>query len=201
MHWPRRNRNRPAPANLAISGYGAQLKLMSDPIVPDHPIILPVDRARAAMRGLWRLALMLITAAPTFIMTVNLDWKLLRLSDPASFYGLGVLWLGLAATALGLFVSAARWLLLSVWHQPLLIRISPREIAWNLGPFGQRVIPVQSLEVRLFPEVEPELLESIPDDALTITMRHRSTGENIGAKLEMFVRINAAQVWRLLQRQ
>jgi hypothetical protein len=176
-------------------------RVMSPAPDPAQTIVMTVDRGRAAMRGIWRLAVMLMVAAPTIIMAVNLNWKLLRLSDPASYYGLGVLWLALAATAGGLLVSAVRWLLLATWRDDLYVRLGGQKLEWSLGPFGKRVLPVQQIDVRLFPEIEADLLDRIPDDALTISMHHRTTGEDIGEKLEQFVRINAAQVWRFVHRQ
>jgi hypothetical protein len=48
----------------------------------------------------------------------------------------------------------------------------------------------------VFPEIDPELLERIPADALTITIRDRATGEDVGRKLEMFVRIDVRMILR-----
>lgn len=161
----------------------------------DAPICcFPVDRQRAAVRGLWRGGGAILLAGLTWLIGGRLDWPLMWRTDAASCVALACVVACLAAPTLGLAASALRWLLLAAW--PVAV-----EIAWNaldvlirLGPFGAARLDRDRLRVTDLPDDFAELTES--DDRLP-RLAHPDYGPDV---LETVLRFCAVEPTGLRRR-
>jgi len=162
------------------------------------PVIdLPVDRTRALVRGLWRLLCAVLAAGLAFL--IHVDWRLLWLAQPASFVGLGVIWLTLVCTGLALGTSAVRWLLLAVWPAELGARITPHDVRLRLGPFGSSVHRWQDIAIQIEDGLDPGLLDGLPDDAFVPVLRSSVTNEDLAATILLYSPLGAEQLTRRLR--
>ncbi|MFQ5412200.1 MAG: hypothetical protein ACE5EC_07870 [Phycisphaerae bacterium] len=166
---------------------------------PPDPIELSVDRIRAAVRGLWRSACAGLLIALLWNWTAISDWGLLWQSQRASFIGLGVVYLVLAMSGLILLVPALRWLLLAAWPTRVGIEITPERITMRLGPFGGGVYDWSRIRMTLEPEVDPDVLEMLPDDAFVPRMFHPECEEDMARRIQVFSGLEAERVTALLR--
>lgn len=124
----------------------------------DSERFVPVDRARAMMRGGWRMLAALVMAAGVREVCRSLEWDVLSRTDRAS-HGALVALAGLAALlALSLGLPAFRWLLLAIWPGRMGITWHADHVAWRLGPFGSQSLPQREWAVHS-PPAESEWLD------------------------------------------
>ncbi len=149
------------------------------------------------MRAVWRL--LIVAIAAVILLSIRPDWRLLWLTDRASFIGLGVIWLGLISISAALLWSAGRWLVLACWRRPIGIHVSPETIDMRLGPFGERCYAWASVRLRLPESVELDMLEQMPDDAFVPQLRHPAAEEDLSVLMLRFSRTRPEELTRLLR--
>ncbi len=165
---------------------------------PD-PIELSVDRIRAAVRGLWRSACAGLLIVLLWKWYSTSDWSLMWQSQRAIFIGLGIVYLTLVVLGLILLVPAIRWLVLVAWPARVGIEITPERITMRLGPFGEGVYDWLRIRMTLEPEVDPEVLEHMPDDAFVPRMYHPDCEEDMARRIQVFSGLTVEQVTTLLR--
>lgn len=119
----------------------------------------PVDRQRAAVRGLWRGGGSILLAGLTWLIGGRLDWPLMWRTDAASCVALACVVACLAAPTIGLAASALRWLLLAAWPGAAEIAWCASEVLIRLGPFGTARLDRGRLRVTDLPDDFAELTE------------------------------------------
>jgi hypothetical protein len=144
-------------------------------------IHLPVDRWQALMRGMWRALAMALAAGGCFAIWPN--WTLLWRTEKASFVALLTVLVFSGVIAIGLAVSAGRWLLVAAWWGPMGIEMGPRGIQLRLGPAGNHSYSWDELRFVLDEAVDWEMLDMMPDDAFVPRIIVRATGIEIGAMI------------------
>ncbi|MBE7506318.1 MAG: hypothetical protein HS101_08550 [Planctomycetia bacterium] len=143
----------------------------------DDPVSfdIPVERSAAMMRALWRL--MVVAVMVGLMSIVRPDWRLLRLTDSASFFAMVVVMVLLGALSAWLFYTAMRWLILACWPKHVGMRVGPDAIELHLGPFGEWRYLWTDIAADYGNAMEPEVLAAMPDNALTPRLMHRKDGD------------------------
>lgn len=149
----------------------------------------PVDRSAAWVRALWRGLVVVLCA--TLIAVSWPSWRLLWLTQRATFLAAGVLHLGLWCVTISFAWSAGKWLALAMWRRPLFVRITPLEVHMELGPFGMRTYPWKELSFRWPEGVEREVAERMLAEGMVLDLRHVPSGEEISAPVMSFTRQSA----------
>src|SRR6266404_3474317 len=116
-------------------------------------ITFPIERSHALMRGIWRLLCAAIVGGAGFVIWP--DWRLLWLTQKASFLALLVIVVCVAIAAIALAIASIRWLLLACWPGPLDIQMTPQTISMRLGPFGSYGFNWSQLRLELDESVDP----------------------------------------------
>jgi hypothetical protein len=163
----------------------------------DEPIatfFLKVDRSRALVRALWRLLCAVVAGGLVF--QIRPDWALLWRTQPASCLALALLALCLALVALALLIAAGRWLLLAVWPGELGIRSTARGLELELGPLGRRAYEWSDIVVDVEQEIEPGLIDVLPDDSIALRIRHRGSKENLARLIQLAANISDEELTR-----
>ena len=136
---------------------------------------IPVDRSAAFMRAAWRL--LLVVAVVGLLSILRPNWRMLRLTDSASFWALAILFGFLVLLSLVLFVGGGRWLLLALWPKPVRMHVGKQAIDLNLGPFGSRVILWHEISIDFDDSLDPAEFDDVPDQALSPRLWHREAGD------------------------
>ncbi len=158
---------------------------------------LPVDRGKAFVRGLWRLAGAVIAAGTLSL--VRPDWRLLALTERASFLAIGFGWLVLAALTLTLLIVALLWMLLGAWPRPLRISIAPDGIRLWLGPFGSMARDWSAIRTEFDGLADEDQFDLMPDDSIAYRLVDRSTGRDLAATIQRFGGLDHEKLTRLLR--
>lgn len=158
---------------------------------------LPVERSAALVRGFWRL--IPVSLGVGILLNFRSDWRLLWLTDKASFLAVGFLFLFVLAVTLAVLWSAGRWLVLAFWRRELGIRVTPEEISLSLGPFGEHRHAWRDVRVEIDSSIDPEMLEMMPDDAFVPRLLHRSADGDLSALMQRFSRTPSETLTRLLR--
>ncbi len=167
-----------------------------EPPLPE-PITLRVDRSKALVRGLWRLG---IAGCCFWLLYVwDVRWEILWNTQTATFFGLGMLYLGLAAIALALLFPGLKWLLLMGWPGRLAIEITTRHVRFNLGPYGRADLDMERVSVTPDREIDSDMLELMPDDAFMTCMRHPAFDGDLGERIQVFSGIESERLNGLLR--
>ena len=163
----------------------------------DNPVSfdIPVERSAAMMRALWRL--MVVAAMVGLMSIIRPDWRLLRLTDSASFFAMVVVMLLLGTLSAWLFYTAMRWLILACWPSHVGMRVGSDAIELHLGPFGDRRYPWTDITADYGEAMDPEVLAAMPDHALTPRLMHRVDGDLFTVILR-FSRIDAEDLAKAL---
>lgn len=167
----------------------------SPPALPT--LVFAVDRPRALMRSLWRLALAAAALAGAWYWDPH--WSLLWRTQTTVFIALGTLWLLLAALGLALAWSGMRWLLLALWRGPLEIVVSPARVCICAPPFLRRELDGARLRVELDEGIDPDMLEALPDDAFLPHLRHPAMDEDLTVLVQRFSGLSSEQMTNLLR--
>lgn len=158
---------------------------------------LPVERSAALVRGVWRL--IPVSLCVGILLNVRSDWRLLWLTDKASFLAVGFLFLFLLAVTAALLWSAGKWLVLAFWRRELGIRVTPESISFALGPFGDHRYAWREVRVAIDSSMDPEMLEMMPDDAFVPRLLHRSADGDLSSLMQRFSRTPPETLTRLLR--
>ena len=162
------------------------------------PVIeLPIERGQALVRGLWRLLCAVLVGGIVFV--VRIDWKLMWLTEKASFLALGVVMVCVALAAIGLAVSSVRWLLLAAWPGKLGIEVRPDRILLRLGPFGARTYDWSHLQIELDEAFDQDMIDLMPDDAFVPAIRHVAGGEDVVRIVMRFASVSHEELTRRLR--
>lgn len=127
------------------------------------------------MRAAWRL--LLVVAFVGLMSIIRPNWRMLRLTDSASFWALAILFAFLALISLSLLVGGARWLLLALWPKPVGMHVGATSIGLRLGPFGNKAISWQDVSVNFADSLDPAEFDVVPDQALTPRLDHPMAGD------------------------
>jgi hypothetical protein len=141
----------------------------------------PIDRTAALVRGGWRLVAAGVVGGP--LLVFRPDWRLLWLTEPASFVALGVVMGAVLVLACGLAAAAARWVVLACWLWEIGIRIGPRGVILRCGPLGSAAYPWEALRIELDPTMDVDMADAAPDEALGVRLTARATGEDVSEKI------------------
>lgn len=164
----------------------------------DLPAIrFPIERSHALMRAVWRLLSVVIVGGALFV--VRPDWRLLWLTEKASFLALAVIMLCGAAAAIGLSLVAIRWLLLACWPSPLGIEITPERVSMWLGPFGTREHAWSGLRLELGEDIDWDMMDLMPDDAFVPRLRVVASGADLIDVILKFARVSHEELTRALR--
>ncbi|HKQ46940.1 MAG TPA: hypothetical protein VJZ71_02595 [Phycisphaerae bacterium] len=162
---------------------------------PSFPtFFLKVDRSRALVRALWRLLCAVVVGGLLF--QIRPDWALLWKTQPASCLALGLLTVCLAVVAFTLLVAAVRWLLLAVWPGPLGVNATAHGLELDLGPLGRRAYAWEEIVVDVEQEIEPGLIDELPDDSLAVRIRRRGTKENLARLIQLAANLSDEELTR-----
>ncbi len=166
-----------------------------------EPVWLRVDRTRALVRAAWRLILAGgIIGAGYLTGPEGMEaWGWLWRSERAMFVAVATLEAAAAAAALGLLVGAVRWAILACWPKSLRLEIGPQEIALHVGPFGSGRYPWPEIRVEISPDVDPQFIERMPDDALAVSLRHPACHEDLAKRIERLAGVESERLTRLLR--
>ena len=174
---------------------------MSD--LPEY--VLSVDRSRALVRGFYRAfaavflggAVRICVAA--WIGTSPMRWELLWENERAFFVALVSILacLGLAVAVCG--ILSARWFALAAWPARLHVSITSESVRLQLGPFGSNAYSWHGMSLRTLEDIDPEILASIPDELLTLEMRHTECQEDLAVVIQRFAGVDAEDLNRLLR--
>lgn len=168
----------------------------SDSAAPP-PITLEVDRTRALVRGLWRVVLGVLVLVGVTL--ADIRWSLLWRTDKATFMAYGTLCLAAAAAGLAMLLPGLKWLVLCFSSKPLSIVLDDRGLSMNLGPFGRFAFDASRLSIGLDREIDPELLEHMPDDAFMPTIRHPSSPKDLAIVIQVFTGLASEKLTALLR--
>jgi hypothetical protein len=149
------------------------------------------------MRGVWRLLFAVIVGGIALVFWPN--WHLLWVTEKASFVALAVLMTCGWAAAIGLAIAAIRWFVLACWPGPLGIEVSPERVWLTLGPFGKQVYEWSALRLELSSDIDPDLIELMPDDAFIPRLLVISTGKDLIDVILRFTRTAHEELTRALR--
>lgn len=149
------------------------------------------------MRGAWRLIPVAICIG--LLVNISPGWRLLWLTDRASFLALGFVYVALLVITLSLVWSAVRWIRLAAWRGDLGIRVDEDAIDMRLGPFGTARYDWRDIRVEINGGFDPEMIEMMPDDAFVPCLRHPASDEDLSAGIQRFSRIPSESLTRLLR--
>lgn len=151
--------------------------------MPD-PIVFRVDRSKAVVRGLWRVA---VASGLAWLLVVwDVRWEILWRTQAATFIGLGTVYLSVASVALWLAYIGLRWLALAGWPRELRIEVRAEGIEFRLGPFGRSRYEMKDLSIQPDREIDVEILEVMPDDAFVTSIRIRGDGRELANVIQDF---------------
>ncbi len=171
--------------------------------LPEH--VLSVDRSRALVRGFYRAFSAVFLGGAMWIcvaegigispMRLELLWE----NERAFFVALVSILacLGLAAAVCG--ILSARWFALAAWPARLHVSITSESVRLQLGPFGSNAFSWHGMSLRTLEDIDPETLASIPDELLTLEMRHTECQEDLAAVIQRFAGVDAEDLNRLLR--
>lgn len=160
-------------------------------------VSIKIDRGRAIVRGLCRLGGAVIIGG--LLLVSQPDWGLLWQTQRATCVALGAVFMLLAATGAVLALSAVKWLLLSGWPGRLGIKISPDRVQLSLGPFGERTYDWARIRLRVDPDIDPAILDTLADDAFATHMRHPDCNEDLASRIQRFGGLEAEALNALLR--
>lgn len=169
------------------------------PIAPDRPpsICIAVDRTRAMVRGLWRVAFAALLFGPVLVM--DLDWKLLWQTQRATFLASALLTALLAAAGLVLLVYGVRWIMLAAWPGRVGVDVSPLHISMRAGPFGQETYAWSEIRVAYDEDVDQALWNVLLDDETLPCVRHPACQEDLTVRIQRLAALDAAELAALLK--
>lgn len=167
--------------------------------------VLSVDRSRALVRGFYHAFAAVVFGGTVWICvnawigTSRTRWELLWDNERATFIALFSILAcaGMAAAACG--IVSARWFALAAWPGRLRISISPESVRLQLGPFGSDVFTWHGMSLKTIEDIDPETLALIPDDLLTLEMRHTECRQDLAAVAQRFAGVHAEDVNRMLR--
>ena len=164
--------------------------------LPD-PVRIPIDRACAVVRGVWRIA----CAAAIFGLLVvwQFDWPLLWRTQAATCLALATLQSILAIAGLVLFFTSVRWFLLACWPASMGMEIAVQGITLNAGPFGRAVYDWERIRIGFDQEVDWEIIDQMPDDAFMPYLRHPDCNEDIALRIQRLGGLEAEQMTAMLR--
>lgn len=158
---------------------------------------LPVERADALMRGVWRLIPFALGMG--LIVNIRPDWRLLWLTDRASYLAIGFLFLSLIVITLALLWSSGRWLVLALWRRQIGIRVTPEAITMQLGPFGDHRYDWREIRVIIDESIDPDMLELMPDESFVPRLVHPAADGDLSAIIQRFSRTPPERLTKLLR--
>ncbi len=160
-------------------------------------IRLEVDRTRALVRGLWRVVIGSLVLVG--VVMADVRWSLLWRTDKATFMAYGTLCLAAAAAGLALLLPGLKWIALCLSSKPLAIVLDDRGLSMNLGPFGRYEFDANRLSIEVDREIDPELLEHMPDDAFMPTIRHPSSPKDLVIIIQVFTGLASEKLTAILR--
>jgi len=173
------------------------MDMQDKPAEPDPPpMVIPIDRTQALVRGLWRLACAAVLVGPMWL--VDVDGRLLWQTQRATALALVVLYALLAIGGLSLLVYAIRWMVLAAWPRPLCIAISPASVAFCAGPWGKATYPWAQIRVGLDAELDDAPLEALLNHDLLPFMRHPDCDEDLALRIQRLAGLRTEQLSTLL---
>ena len=158
---------------------------------------LKVDRSKAVVRALWRLLCAAVTAG--LLLQVRPDWRLLWLTEPASWFALAMLVFCLGIVVLTLVIVGVRWLLVGVWPGPLGVCVTPQALDIDLGPLGRRSHDWADLTVEVVQEIDADLLDQLPDDSINLRIRRRAAKEDLASIVQVAANLEDEEMTRLFR--
>jgi len=143
-------------------------------------LVIPLDRLQAFVRFVWRGAIgaaciwlgRLIWAGPASQTIVYLSFLICAFS--------------IALTGLMLVLAALRWLALALWPSPTQIIMTEKAISLRTGAFGHDSFTWSDIRVELEGDLEADIYESLPAEALVPTLRHQPTDHNVFGSLQTY---------------
>lgn len=164
---------------------------------PPVPVVFSVDRSKAVVRGLWRVA---VASGLAWLLIVwDVRWEILWRTQTATFIGLGTVYLSVGSVALGLAYIGLRWLALAGWPTELTIEIRADGIEFRLGPFGRSRYAMKDLSIRPDREIDADILEVMPDDAFVTSIRSRGDGRELSDVIQDFAGIETERLNAVLR--
>lgn len=158
---------------------------------------LKVDRSKAVVRAVWRLLCAAVTAG--LLLQVRPNWGLLWLTEPASWFALAMMVFCLGIVVLALVIVGVRWLLVSVWPGPLGVRVTPKTLDIDLGPLGRSAHEWADLNVEIVQEIDPDLLDQLPDDSINLRIRRRGAKEDLAHTVQVAANLDDEEMTRLFR--
>jgi len=171
---------------------------MSD--VPSQPtIVLPIDRIAATVRAFWRLLCGGVIVGLLGVAAWQVSWQVLWWERRLTCLALGLVFGAIGLVGVGLIAAAGRWLLLALWFKARGVTISPDGVRIDAGPFGRQMYDWQRMRMTMEAGVEPEFIDRMPDDALSISLRHPLRLDDLGPEIQRLCGLDAAGLTRTLR--
>ncbi len=144
------------------------------------PLVIPLDRLQAFVRFVWRAAVgggciwlgRSIWPGPDYQTIVYLSFLICAFS--------------IALVGLMLVLAALRWLALACWPGGTRIHVTADAIDLQTGAFGHDSFAWSDIDVELEGDLEADIYESLPPEAIVPTLRHRPTGHNVFGSLQTY---------------
>ena len=149
---------------------------------PPPSIRIAIDRTRAVVRGLWRVAVAVFLVGPVLVM--DLDWKLLWQTQRATFLASVLLTALPAAAGLVLLVYGVRWIMLAAWPGRVGVEVSPMHISMCAGPFGKEIYSWSEIRVAYEADVDRALWDVLLDDETLPCVRHPACEEDLVVRIQ-----------------
>lgn len=160
----------------------------------DQPptLCIAVDRTRALVRGLWRVACGALLVGPVLLM--DLDWKLLWQTQRATFLATSLLTTLVAAAGLILLVYGTRWIMLAAWPGRIGIDISPLHISMRAGPFGTEAYSWSEIRIAYDEDVDRAVWDVLLDDETLPHVWHPGCQEDLIARIERLTALRTEEL-------
>lgn len=137
-------------------------------------VFIPIDRPAAAVRGLWRLLAAAIPGGMAAFLVSRMDWEQYWRDQRL----VGLCWAFIltivAFMALGLAVSAIRWLIAAATPR-LGVELNERELVVRAGPFGSNQVDLRRLQLKLDGDLSLLDWSQLPEDIVGVSVFHPST--------------------------
>jgi|GEM_PF-3421695 len=143
-------------------------------------LVIPLDRLQAFVRFVWRGALgagclwlgRLIWPGPDYQTIVYLSFLTCAFS--------------VALTGFILALASLRWLALALWPSATHITMTDKTIDLHTGAFGHDSFAWSDIDVALEGDLEADIYESLPAQAIVPTLRHRPSDHNVFGSLQTY---------------
>ena len=164
---------------------------------PPPSIRIAIDRTRAMVRGLWRLACGALLIGPVLIM--DLDWELLWQAQRATFFASALLTALLTAAGLVVLVYGIRWIMLAAWPGRVGIDVSPLHISICAGPFGRESYVWSEIRVAYDEDVDQSLWDVLLDDETLPGVRHPACEEDLIVRIQRLAALRMEELTAVLK--